>query len=252
MAKDRIQASRFEQKYIISEEMAVQIRDYVSSWLELDEHGTGRPNYSYPVHSLYLDSDDLKLYWGTINGDKNRFKLRLRFYDDNPDAPVFLEIKQRMNKCYTKKRAAGRRDGVDQLLAGQKPEPSHLTWQDPEYLSALKGFCELMRALHARPKVHVGYFREAYMPRDDNSARLTMDRQVRGEPELKVQLSTTMLNPTFVWGQDVVLELKFIDRFPDKFRDLVRIFGLRQCGAAKYVDAVATLGEYKLRPPGKS
>jgi hypothetical protein len=32
------------------------------------------------------------------------------------------------------------------------------------------------------------------------------------------------------------------------FRDLIRIFGLRQCGAAKYVDGVATLGEYKLPP----
>jgi len=46
------------------------------------------------------------------------------------------------------------------------------------------------------------------------------------------------------------LELKFTGRFPDSFRELVRTFGLRQCGAAKYVDSVATLGEYKLRSPG--
>ena len=29
MAKDKMQASRFEQKYIISEEQALQIRDFV-------------------------------------------------------------------------------------------------------------------------------------------------------------------------------------------------------------------------------
>lgn len=75
MAKDRIQASRFELKYIIGEENALQIRDYVRSFLELDENAVGKPNYSYRVHSLYLDSHDLKLFWGTINGDKNRFKL---------------------------------------------------------------------------------------------------------------------------------------------------------------------------------
>jgi len=89
MPQDRLQRSRFEQKYIISEEVALQVRDHVRSFLELDEHGVNKPDNSYPVHSLYLDSDDLKLYWATINGDKNRFKLRLRFYDDNPDTPVF-------------------------------------------------------------------------------------------------------------------------------------------------------------------
>ena len=54
---DKLQASRFEQKYIIGEETALQIREFVRSYLELDENGVGKPNYSYPVHSLYLDSE---------------------------------------------------------------------------------------------------------------------------------------------------------------------------------------------------
>jgi hypothetical protein len=57
-----------------------------------------------------------------------------------------------------------------------------------------------------------------------------------------------MNHPETVWGKDVVLELKFTNRFPDWFRELVRVFGLRQCGAAKYVDGVALLGEYRLDP----
>ncbi|MCI0351084.1 MAG: polyphosphate polymerase domain-containing protein [Acidobacteriales bacterium] len=248
MAKDKMQASRFEQKYIITEEAALQIRDFVRSYLELDENGVGKPNYSYPVHSLYLDSDDLKLYWSTINGDKNRFKLRLRFYNNNPDTPVFFEIKRRMNNCIMKRRGGVRRDAVDWLLGGQMPEPSHLVSKDPKHLHALQEFCHLMHQIRARPKVHIGYLREAYVPHDDNSARLTMDREVRSEPELAARLSTKMEHPILVWGKDVVLELKFTNRFPDWFRDLVRIFGLRQCGAAKYVDGVALLGEYRLDP----
>ncbi|MCI0746562.1 MAG: polyphosphate polymerase domain-containing protein [Verrucomicrobia subdivision 3 bacterium] len=246
MAKDKMQASRFEQKYIITEEQALQIRDFVRSYLELDENGVGKPNYSYPVHSLYLDSDDLKLYWSTINGDKNRFKLRLRFYNNNPDTPVFFEIKRRMNNCIMKKRGGVRREAVDWLLAGHIPEPSHLVSKDPKHLHALQDFSRFMSQYRAKPKAHIGYFREAYVPHDDNSARLTMDREVRAEPELTARLSTKMENPILVWGREVVLELKFTNRFPDWFRDLVRIFGLRQCGAAKYVDGVARLGEYKL------
>jgi len=248
MAKDKLQASRFELKYVIPEATALQIRDYVRSYLELDEYGVGKPNYSYPVHSLYLDSDDLKLYWSTINGDKNRFKLRIRFYNNNPEVPVFFEVKKRMNNCIMKKRGGVRRECVEHLLAGHMPEPSYLVSKEPKHFFAVQDFCRQMQEIAAKPKVHIGYFREAYVPHDDNSARLTMDREVRSEPELSARLSTKMGKPILVWGKDVVLELKFTNRFPDWFRDLVRVFGLRQCGAAKYVDGVALQGEYRLKP----
>ena len=248
MGQDKMQASRFELKFIITDDVALKVRDFVRSYLELDENGVGKPNYSYPVHSLYLDSDDLKLYWSTINGDKNRFKLRLRFYNNSPDSPVFFEIKRRMNNCIMKQRGGVRRDAIHWLLAGHIPEQTHLVSKDPKQLIALQNFCRLMQEIRARPKVHIAYYREAYEPHDENSARLTMDREVRSDPELTARLATKMYSPILVWGKDVVLELKFTNRFPDWFRELVRIFGLRQCGAAKYVDGVALQGEYRLSP----
>ncbi|HTG43934.1 MAG TPA: VTC domain-containing protein, partial [Verrucomicrobiae bacterium] len=138
MAIDKLQTSRFEQKYIINEEVALQIRDFVRSYLELDENGVGKPNFSYPVHSLYLDSDELKLYWTTINGDKNRYKLRLRFYNNSPETPVFFEIKRRMNNCIMKQRGGVRRYAVDNLLGGYLPQPDHLVSKDPKQMLALQ------------------------------------------------------------------------------------------------------------------
>jgi hypothetical protein len=44
----------------------------------------------------------------------------------------------------------------------------------------------------------------------------------------------------------VILELKFTNRFPNWFRELVQVFDLRQCGAAKYVDGIARFGESRL------
>src|SRR4051812_31737596 len=246
MSKDKLQASRWEQKYIISEELALQVREFVRSYLELDENGVGKPNYSYPVHSLYLDSDDLRFYWSTINGDKNRFKLRLRFYNDHSDTPIFFEIKRRMNNCILKKRGGVRRDAVALLLNGHLPDPAHLISNNPKQFMALEEFCRLMQEHRARPTVHIAYSREAYVPHDDNSARLTMDRLVSAEPEPMARLCTQMRNPVVVWGKEVVLELKFTNRFPDWFAELVRVFGLRQCGAAKYVDGAALLGENRL------
>src|SRR5207245_5421544 len=79
----------------------------------------------------------------------------------------------------------------------------------------------------------------------DNSVRVTMDRQVRCVPELAARLNTRMDNPVIVFGREVVLELKFTDHFPDWFKELVRVFGLMQCGAAKYVDGVTIMGVEK-------
>ena len=50
------------------------------------------------------------------------------------------------------------------------------------------------------------------------------------------------------FAPDVILEIKFTSRYPDWLRQLVEIFGVMQCGAAKYVEGVTTLGEDKLNP----
>src|ERR1700704_1995824 len=103
MSQDhRLQQQRFELKYLVDEALTPRIRDFLGSYLELDDYGVGRPNLSYPVHSVYLDSDDLRTFQASINGAKNRFKLRLRYYDDSPKTPVFFEVKARVDNCILK------------------------------------------------------------------------------------------------------------------------------------------------------
>jgi len=245
MAEDKMQRQRFELKYIIKEDVALAVRDFVSSYLEIDEYGATLPNFSYPVHSLYLDSDDLCLYRTAINGDKNRFKLRLRFYDNRNEAPIFFEIKRRMNNIIAKQRGGVRRDAVSWLLAGHLPEPAFLISRDPRQLVALQNFCKLMNDICARSKAHVAYLREAWISPRDNSVRITLDREVQYEPEQVARLNTLMHNPVSVFGKQVILELKFTDRFPDWFKQLVRVFGLMQCGAAKYVEGMTLRGVEK-------
>jgi hypothetical protein len=128
-------------------------------------------------------------------------------------------------------------------LAGHLPEPGYLVSKDPKQLVALQRFCQLMTQLHAKPKTHVAYLREAWLSRHDNSVRVTLDREIRTEPEPSARLSTHMINSALVFGTRVVLELKFTNRFPDWFKELVRVFGLMQCGAAKYADGINVLGD---------
>jgi hypothetical protein len=244
-----MQKQRFEMKYLISEATALKVRDFVRCYIGMDEYSVGRPNYSYPVHSLYIDSDGLHTYWATINGDKNRFKLRIRYYGTGAGAPAFFEIKRRVNSCIMKQRGAVHQDAIRVLLAGQFPEPGHLISRKEAHLVAVQRFCDLMCRLHAVPKVHINYFREAYVS-DDDTVRVTLDRDVCGEPNLEPELKVTMDNPARSFGSHVILELKFTNRFPNWFGELVRIFNVMQCGAAKYVESIQAIGSHRLRATG--
>jgi hypothetical protein len=239
-----MQLQRWELKYIIPENTAQAVRRFVSAYTVLDDYGVGKPDNSYPIHSLYLDSEALTIYWHTINGNKNRFKLRLRFYDNEPDSPVFFEIKRRMNNAILKQRGGVRRKSVDYILAGHLPQPDHLVKQgNPKELVALQRFSQYLKEYKAVPKAHIHYLREAWVSPYDNSLRVTFDRNVLISAEPTARLETAQINPTCVFGKDVVLEFKFTGRFPDFLRECTRVFGLTTTTAAKYADGIALKGE---------
>jgi VTC domain len=248
MENDKLQPQRFELKYLVTEDVARAMRDFIRGYLVPDEFAAKSSDLSYPNHSLYLDSDDLVLYWEVINGNMNRHKLRLRYYDDNPTAPVFFEIKRRSDNAILKERGAVRREAVATLLSGQLPDASHLVSNHPKQLSALQHFCLLMHQNGAKLKTHVYYQREAWMSPADNSVRVTFDRHVCSAPHSEPVITTRIENPVMPWGQLVILELKFTTRFPNWFFEMVRLFNAMQCGVAKYAEGVALLGEERLNP----
>ena len=247
MGPDRLQLQRLELKYLISEDKALNVRDFVRSHLELDEYGVGRPDLSYPIHSLYVDSDALRTYWDTINGLKNRYKLRLRYYDDLPTSPVFFEIKRRMDNAILKSRGGVRREAVPALLAGHLPEPDHLLSAQPKQMASLQRFCQLMLDIGGRPKAHVFYRREAWVSTLDNSIRITFDRDVRIAYEPTARLQTAIADYVMPFTPQVILELKFTTRFPNWFNELVRQFDLERTTAAKYAQGVELIGECVFR-----
>lgn len=251
--RDRMQQSRFELKYLVKEETALRIRDFLQTYIhmgyiDVDEYSVGKPNLSYAVHSLYLDNNELFTYRATINGDKNRFKLRIRYYDDAPGSPVFFEIKRRMNHCIMKQRGGVRKEMVRDLLMGHFPEPGHLLAKAEKQLVALQRFCHLMGQIHATPKVHIAYLREAYVSANDEF-RVTIDRHVRAEPNTEGVIKTKMTDPRPSFVGWVILELKFTNRFPNFYRELVQKFGVMQCGAAKYVESIDAVGPRAIGVP---
>ncbi len=249
MPTDRLQTQRFELKYIVRAETALAIRRFVSNYLKPDEFAASLPENSYPVHSLYLDSPDLATYQAVQCGEKNRFKLRIRYYRDD-DKSVYFEIKRRTNEVISKMRAKVRREAVQPLLNGQPPQLRHLASPDGKQLVALQEFCRLMHKLRATPKSHVAYQREAWMSPLGNSVRVTFDRAVQCEPEFSAALTTSLGEAISPFEDKVILELKFVDRLPNWCVEMVRVFGLVRGGAPKYAQGVLLLGEHRVSNQG--
>lgn len=249
MAQDhRLQQQRFELKYQITARQAHPIREFVSSFLEPDDYSACQADLSYHIHNLYLDSDALDTHHSTINGDKNRFKLRLRYYDAQEQSPVFFEIKQRANDCILKQRCGVRRSAVARLLSGQMPERHELLSREPRHLGALQRFVELQSRLAAGPKLHNHYRREAWVSPHDNSIRVTFDRRIMVEPCFHGRLLVGMHQPTQIYPEIIVFELKFTGRYPNWFETLVERFDLMRSTTSKYCGGIYTLGEYCFDP----
>jgi hypothetical protein len=236
-----MQSERFEYKYLVDETTALALRAFVSAHLPFDDASAGKPNHSYRVNSIYLDSAKLYTFWDWVNSNRNRFKLRLRFYDPSPDTPVFLEIKRRVCACILKQRCGIRKSALSALLDGQMPAPHQVVSQQPKQVAALETFVSMTSLLHARPKAMVTYLREAYADAENESLRVTFDRQVRIALCQSVDFKLDLRPYVQPYGDRVILELKFTNCFPGWFNEMVQQFNLSRGAAAKYCEGIACL-----------
>jgi hypothetical protein len=240
-------ASRYELRYFIPHGMVSRIRDFVGEYMELDEHGIGKPNCSYPVHTLYLDSDDWKIYWKTVRGDQTRLKLRVRYYSDSPEAPVFLEIKRQMTDQISKQRGAVRRDAVSTVLAGFLPDPAQMCSREPKEWMAVEHFVDLLAEWGAKPKLHVACLREAYVS-PEQSARVTIDWHIQVGPVSDELLTTRMEDLVATLDDVLILELRFTECYPDWYKELVRTFNLSRPFSVRFRQKTTRLPGLDIAP----
>ncbi|HKQ63336.1 MAG TPA: polyphosphate polymerase domain-containing protein [Candidatus Polarisedimenticolaceae bacterium] len=230
--------SRYECKYRISPLIVPELRHFIQPFVEPDYFAALHPDYRYAISSLYLDSDDLLIYGQTLGGLKNRFKLRVRSYSDEPDRPVYCELKQKLNNIVSKLRAPlTREDAVRWLRHGTRPPGGGA---QPE---AFERFAQLAARIGARPFLRVRYMREAYESRGLDPVRITLDTQLAYAVSLHGELALQHGRWVDAAVADVVLEIKFTERFPPWVHDVVRSFGLKQQPVPKYSLSVERLLE---------
>jgi hypothetical protein len=201
--------------------------------MALDHYSRLQPNGYYPIVSLYLDSADLQLCQETLTAKLNRFKLRVRGYSDDPEYPLFVEIKRRLNTTILKARARIRHQELDAVLEARRVLVAH----DQDSLDQFQLY---MAVLGAGPKMLVRYLRKAYEAKSENRLRITFDQRlcykVTGEPKVSLNGSGWRENPLTIGA--VILEIKFTGLFPRWLTEMARALDLQSQGISKYARSI--------------
>jgi len=229
--KPSLRFQRHELKYYLPEEMYPELLRLIRPYTAPDPYLDRSRVRSYLVRSLYLDTDDLRSYHDKLCGIRNRKKLRIRAYNQERST-VFLEIKRKYDNIIVKDRASVQIEELPSLLdryggyrlnGGRSNAENDVTMR----------FLSLIPALQLRPVLLIAYEREAYIGLFDDTARLTLDRNLRYLPGRSHDL--------FYSGRDwfsvkrpCILELKFNRVLPFFFKHVIRRLNLWAQAISKY------------------
>ncbi|WP_217165885.1 polyphosphate polymerase domain-containing protein [Streptomyces sp. AC512_CC834] len=231
--------NRFELKYLVPVEQAGEIRDELAERMDRDLNG---PVGGYGVWSLYYDTPQLRFYWEKIDGLKFRRKLRIRHYGNldevTDESPVYVEIKQRINRVTQKRRITLPYEVARQLCDGRQTI-DHSAGESAFVQEVL----ELVVRLNLRPTVITGYQREALVGRAaDTGLRVTFDRRVRGR-DRDFHFGTPNAENRFTIPPHMsVMEVKVNERTPHWITDLAARRNLSLVRVSKYVQSVEAFG----------
>ncbi|MEI7899152.1 MAG: polyphosphate polymerase domain-containing protein [bacterium] len=247
--------TRHEAKYIIPRSLIPQLRDFIQPFCAPDYHAHGTPP-EYTITTLQLDTADHALHYAKARDAVRRFKLRVRTYGELGSAPLFAEVKAKLEDTIRKTRVEIPFQAWNKslVLGVQLPDFFKNKRQEIDFLQ----FKRLVWELGARPVLLVRYVRESYVGTVDRYARVTFDTKLH----YQMTDSWTDFGRSGVWrGMDsteaqgfglpysgVVMELKTPSYTPLWAMDLVERFQLRKSGNCKYSTALWREGFFRGHP----
>jgi SPX domain protein involved in polyphosphate accumulation len=231
--------NRYEIKYLVAESQVPEIREQLARRMDADAYAR---HGGYDVISLYYDTAGLRFYWEKIEGLRFRRKLRIRNYGDRSsiteDSPVFVEIKQRVNRVTQKRRVRLPYHLARQLCDGREMVP-----HERRQRGFLEEVLELVVENDLRPIATTGYQREPFVGRGiDLGLRVTLDHRVRGR-DRDLDLGADSENRFIVPPHLAIMEIKANERVPYWVTDLTAALNLAVVRVSKYCQSVETFGK---------
>ncbi len=190
---------RVEKKYRLNQKQYKRFLDAVEGKIHMDAYGL------HTIRNIYYDTSDHELIRRSIDKPKYKEKLRMRGYGEiKEDSTVFLEIKKKYQGVVYKRRARLTMGQARTYLeTGICPEERNQILNEIDYF---------IRFYRPKPRVYLAYDREAFVGNEDETLRITIDRNIRSRShclELSFDGECEMQNPG-----EYLMEIKVSGAYP--------------------------------------
>lgn len=229
--------NRFEFKYILDPIKALRIEEFLHKrGFDVDVNSR---DGSYLVNSFYFDTPTMGDYRDKDGSFLIRKKMRARIYTnswaDNPEH-IWLEIKKKRNMNIEKVRVKVPSDVWASLRDGLPIQNTKSLFEDKGEQNKFDEFLFYYKRQLYRPSVIVKYERMAYLFNFTHPIRITFDRNIY---TCRADDKTGEKKMLSVSNNSVIMELKFNNKLPWWFTDMVEQFDLRRDDFSKYRNSVA-------------
>lgn len=222
---------RNEFKFICNDNDLILIENRISKILQLDSHT--KQNNKYFIHSLYFDDIYNSCAFDNDAGVGNRYKWRIRCYDDN--SFIRLERKEKNNSLCRKLSCVISFEEYEDIINNNV---NNLFWQTNNKL--LRQFCLEVLCRRFAPTIIIDYERTAYVEPITN-IRITFDKNICGSIHTEKFMSGNYVRYPLLNKNEHVLEVKFDDILPSYIAQAIHIKTLKQTTFSKYYYGRATI-----------
>lgn len=233
---------RFEFKYFLDPATAKAIERYLQqrTKFQLDLFSK---NGGYFVNSLYFDTPHMSDYREKDGSFLIRKKMRARMYEaawhDQHDR-VWLEVKHKRNMNIKKARSSISGEVWNDFIANNDPHTLLSNVNDPktDKPADLTHFAHCHIRQFYKPVAVVRYRRLAYLADFTSLVRITFDYDIQ---TCRFTDAGQAHNLIPVSHGAVIMEVKFNDKLPWWFTDLLQRFDIRRTDFSKYRNSLAVM-----------
>ena len=222
--------SRFEFKYIINRSVSEAIQKEVKNFTKIDGYANNKDKYL--VRSLYFDNNLFSNFHDKVDGVKKRYKFRIRTYSkhDNPNTPLFLEMKGRNNLRTYKVRTKINQNDLNFFY-----KQNNLLDLKHKYLNNKLVEQYIFDSYKKKivPKVLIDYNRLPLINKNGLYFRLTFDSDIKACPSNKIFNSTNSWKACIPGNN--ILEVKFDFTIPPWFHRIIQSYQLKRISVSKFV-----------------
>jgi SPX domain protein involved in polyphosphate accumulation len=220
--------NRYENKYMLNNNVYKRILEFLCRYMELDEHN--KNNNFYTITNIYYDTHDDELIRKSISKPRYKEKLRLRAYG-TPELKdkVYLEIKKKMNGLVNKRRTHLTLSEAYEFIS-TKQKPIYKKYMNKQVLNEIQYFLEFYEL---QPKTYISYDRMALFCKNNRDLRVTFDTNIRTRRhDLRLEHGSygDQLLDRDIW----LMEIKAENGIPLWLSNMLSYYKLYKVGFSKY------------------